>query len=107
MKTTAYIINRSPSTELEFECTQEIWTGKKSEMSHLRVFGCVAYVHVKQDKMQPRALKCIFHGYLEGVKGHRLWYIETAPEKCIIGRDVVFNEQEIPLIKVFETYTTY
>lgn len=65
-------------------------------MNHVRVFGCAAYAHVKQDKL-PRALKCVFIGYPQGVKGYRLWYIEKGSEKCIISRDVVFNEQEMPL----------
>lgn len=51
VKTAAYIINRSPSTTLEFKCPQEKWIRSKTEMNHLRVFGCVAYAHVKKDKL--------------------------------------------------------
>lgn len=53
VKTTAYIINRTPSTALEFKFPQVKWTGSKPEMSHLRVFGYVTYAHVKQDKLKP------------------------------------------------------
>lgn len=105
-KTAAYIINRSPSTAIEFKCPREMWTGKKPEkMSHLRVFGC-AWAHVKQDKLKPRALNCLFLGYPEGVKGYRLWCIEPGLEKCIISRDVVFNELEMPLIKTLQATTS-
>ena len=34
-------------------------------------------------------------GYPDGVKGYRLWCIDLKPPKCIISRDVTFNESEI------------
>ena len=42
--------------------------------------------------MEARALKCRFLGYLEGVKGYRLWCTDFKLPKCIISRDVTFNE---------------
>ena len=60
------------------------------------IFGCATYAHVKQDKLHPRAIKCIFLGYSNRVKGYRLWCIETRNERCITSRDVVFNEEEMP-----------
>ena len=57
------------------------------------MFGCTAYAHANQGKLAPRALKGLFIGYLEGVKGYKIWYTDLAPPKCIANRDVVFNEQ--------------
>jgi len=48
--TTCYLVNRSPSSALEEKIPQEVWTGKKPSLSHLRVFGCDAYVHVPKEK---------------------------------------------------------
>ena len=31
----------------------------------------------------------------EGIKGYRLWYTDFKPPKCIISRDVTFNEAEM------------
>jgi len=45
-----YLVNRSPSSALEDKTPQEVWTGKKPPPSHLRVFGCDAYVHVPKEK---------------------------------------------------------
>ena len=56
------------------------------------MFDCCAYAHVKQGKLEPRALKCIFLGYPKGIKGYRLWCLEPGMRKCIISRDVIFNE---------------
>ncbi|KAH9751241.1 Integrase catalytic domain-containing protein [Citrus sinensis] len=66
-----------------------------ADYSKLRIFGCVAYAHVKQGKLEPRALKCRFLGYPDGVKGYRLWCINLKPPKCITSGDVTFNESEI------------
>ena len=65
--------------------------------SNLKVFGCSVYAHVKQDKLEPRAVKCVFLGYPEGVKAYRLWCLEPGMRKCIISMDVVFNELEMEI----------
>ena len=47
-----YLINRSPSASLDSETPEGVWTGKAASYSHLRVFGCKAYVHVSDEKRQ-------------------------------------------------------
>ena len=61
----------------------------------MKVFGCMAYAHIRQDKLQLMALKCIFLGYPKGVKGYKLWCLEPGYKRCINSRDVVFNEFEM------------
>ena len=81
-----YLVNISPSSALEDKTPQEVWTGKKPSLSHLRVFGCDAYVHVpkeKRTKLDNKSKKCIFIGYKDGLKGYNLWYPEI--------RKVVYN----------------
>ena len=97
LMTTCYLVNRSPSSALNFKTSMEMWSGRAINYSNLKIFGCPAYAHVKQGKLEPRALKCVFLGYLEGVKGYKLWYTELRPPKCIVSRDVVFNESEMLL----------
>ena len=50
METTCYLVNRSLSSALEDKTPHEVLTGKKPSLSHLRVFGCDAYVHVPNEK---------------------------------------------------------
>ncbi|GJR86957.1 retrovirus-related pol polyprotein from transposon TNT 1-94 [Tanacetum coccineum] len=90
--TAAYLINTSPSTALEKKTPKDLWLRHPTNYEMLRIFGCVAYSHVNQGKLKPRAIKCIFLGYPEGVKGYRLWRLDDVKPKIIISRDVVFNE---------------
>jgi hypothetical protein len=64
--TVVYIMNRTPTTAIHGMTPEEKFTGKKPDVSHLKVFGCIAYVHVpdeKRSKLDPKAEKCIFIGY--------------------------------------------
>ena len=88
----AYLINRSPSSALDFKTPQEVWSGKPPNLSNLRVFGCPTYAHISQGKLEPRAVKRYFIGYPEGIKGYKIWCIDGKPSKTLISRDVVFNE---------------
>ncbi|KAL5557135.1 hypothetical protein UlMin_039371 [Ulmus minor] len=94
VNTAAYLVNRCPSSALDFKTPEEVWTGHPPKFDNLRVFGCVAYAHQKQGKLDARAKKCMFVGYPEGVKGYKLWNEEGGSSKCIISRDVVFRETE-------------
>jgi hypothetical protein len=60
---------------------------------NLKVFGCDAYVHVPKEnksKLDKKAKKCIFIGYKDGLKGYKLWNLET--KKVVYSQDVVFRE---------------
>ena len=44
VSTAAYLIYTGPSVPLGFQIQEEVWTGKELKYSHLRTFGCTAYV---------------------------------------------------------------
>ena len=44
-----YLINREPLVPLGFKIPKEEWTGKKVDLSYLKVFGCASYAHVDHD----------------------------------------------------------
>jgi len=63
--TIIYIMNRTPTTRVHGMTLEEKFTSNKLDVSHLKVFGCIAYVHVpdeKRSKLDPKAEKCIFIG---------------------------------------------
>ena len=66
--TVCYLINKSSFSIIGFKTPMEIWSSHPTNYENLRIFGYVAYAHVKQGKLNPGAKKCIFLGYPEWVK---------------------------------------
>ena len=56
----------------------------------LRILGCPAYYHVKEDKLNSRAKKVVFLGFKRGVKGYKPW--DRKDGKTIVSSDVTFDE---------------
>ena len=96
--TTAYLINRCPSSALGFKTPMEAWSGEPPDYSKLKVFGSLAFAHVKQGKLDARVVKCVFISYPEGVKGYKLWKLESGETRCIISRDVTFDESRMAML---------
>jgi hypothetical protein len=58
----------SPSSVLVETTPHEVWYGENPSVSHLKLFGCDAFVHVPEEKrsnMDKKEVKCIFIGYKE------------------------------------------
>jgi len=75
----------------------------------LWVFGCPAYYHVKEDKLDARAKKGLFVGFEKGIKGFKIW--DPRDRKFIFSRDVTFDEasmlkpkisQQVEIVKTNE-----
>jgi hypothetical protein len=48
--TSVYVQNISPHKVLENKTHEEMFSGEKLEFSHLRIFGCLVFVHVPKEK---------------------------------------------------------
>jgi hypothetical protein len=78
--TSCYLANKSPSLALDDKTPQEIWISKKPSLTHIKVFGYEAYVHVPKEnmsKLDKKVEKCIFIGYKDALKGYKIWNPET------------------------------
>ena len=49
--TATYIYNRLPNAPLKGKSPHELWYGRKPDLSNLKVFGCVAYALVQEEKV--------------------------------------------------------
>ncbi|KAA0050234.1 putative copia-type polyprotein [Cucumis melo var. makuwa] len=94
VKRKVYLSNRSPTRSLWKKTPQQAWTGRKPYIGHLRVFGCMAYAHIpdqKRSKLDDKSEKYVFVGYDASSKGYKLYNLVT--KKTIVSRDVVFDEE--------------
>ena len=97
LATMVHIHNRSPTSALTAMTPYECIYGHKPNVSHLRIFGCLAYVNVQKDKrkgLQSHTQKCIFVGYPGQYKGWRFLDLQTRKE--LISDTAVFDERVFP-----------
>lgn len=84
-----YLINRCPTNALKDRLPAELWYGERPDLRKLRVFGCVAYLHIPKElvngKFESRSKRCKLVGYC--ANGYRLWCPED--NKIILGHDIV------------------
>ncbi|XP_074328442.1 uncharacterized protein LOC141666351 [Apium graveolens] len=45
-----YLLNRCPTKSVRNKTPNEAWSGSKPSVGHLRIFGCIAYAHVPDQK---------------------------------------------------------
>ena len=53
-------MNRTPTVAIHNVTPKEKYTDKKPNLSHMKVFGCIAYVHVLDEpptKLDPKSRK--------------------------------------------------
>jgi hypothetical protein len=81
---------------LENITPQEAWCGVKPSVTHLKVFGSVAYAHIpdqKRTKLDDKSKKLIFIRYDEKSKAYNLYNLFT--KKIHVSCDVQVNEENM------------
>ena len=74
--TTVYLMNRCTTSGVHDVTPHEKFFRKKPDLSHVRIFGSIAYVHIPDDtrqKLDPKSEKCILVGYSQEQKGYKCY----------------------------------
>src|ERR1041385_5772603 len=92
LETAAYVLNRAPSKSVKTTPFEE-WHGKKPSLSHLKIWGCEAYVRKLQpDKLESKAEKCIFVCYPKETCGYTFY--NPSEGKTFVAKTGTFLEKE-------------
>ena len=90
-----YVLNRLPTRALNGTTPYEAWGGRKPNLKHIRLFGCIAIMKVPSvhvSKLDDRGRRVVYLGREPGTKGCRLY--DPVTKKLQVSRDVVFREKE-------------
>lgn len=91
----AYLINCIATRSLKDMTPYEVLRGKRPNISHLRIFGCVCYAKIVKPhlrKLEDRTQMLVHLGTEPGSKAYRL--LDPEKKKIIVSRDVVFDEKK-------------
>ncbi|MCH80759.1 copia-type polyprotein, partial [Trifolium medium] len=92
VNTAVYVLNRCPTRKLKDKDPEEVWCGKKPNVSHFRVFGALCYKHVsevKRKNLDDRSESMILVGY-HATGAYKLY--DPKSKKMIFSRDVIVDE---------------
>jgi transposase InsO family protein len=87
-----YLKNRSPTKAVR-TTPYEAWHGVKPNLSHIRILGSTAYIHIpseKRVKLDMNAHKGILIGY-GGTNQYRIW--DPVRNEVVVSRDVKIIEE--------------
>ena len=77
-RTTMYVQSHTPHRVIENKTLEEVFSCKKQEVIHLRIFGYPVYIHIpkgKRTKLDPSRKKGIFVGYSKRSKAYRIYFL--------------------------------
>ncbi|CAN1785707.1 Retrovirus-related Pol polyprotein from transposon TNT 1-94 [Linum perenne] len=104
VKHAVFLMNRIPTPLLKNKTPYEMLHNKPPKLEDLRVFGSLCYASTitsHRTKFQPRARKGVFIGYTPGIKGYRVYDLNS--HKVFVSRDVSFYESVFPFQQSAET----
>jgi hypothetical protein len=100
-KTASYLLNRLPSKALGGCTPYSVVYGREAPMDHLRVIGCMAYIHIydaDRQKLDPKAWRGVLVGYDTDSPSYRVLDLTTMKVK--ISPHVTFNEDLFPAMQL-------
>ena len=104
--TAVYLINRLPTTSLNFLVTYHMLFQQFPDYTFLKTFGCACFPlrrPYNNHKVDFRSAECLFLGYSTSHKGYKCM---SSSGRIYISKDVIFNESKFPYADLFETFTS-
>ncbi|KAJ9535962.1 hypothetical protein OSB04_un000872 [Centaurea solstitialis] len=93
LETAAHILNLVPTKKVA-KTPSEMWTGSRPSLAHIKVWGCEVFVRREtNDKLEPRAEKCLFVGY--PYKSFGYIFYKPSENKVFVARRGFFLEREL------------
>ena len=93
-----YCYNRTPLRHLEWQTPYTVLKNEVPDISHLRVFGCSAYVHIPEaccvNKLAPKHENMIYIGQTEGIKAYKFMHISN--NQVFTSTMALFDETIFP-----------
>lgn len=90
-----YLLNRLPTRAISGVTPHEAWSKTKPNLSHVRVFGCLAYMKLPKvgvTKLSDRSKVVINLGKEPGSKAYRVY--DPVNKSVHVSRDMVFEEEK-------------
>lgn len=91
-----YLVNRSPTRANSRMIPEAKYTGTNPDLSSLKIFGCLVYVHIPKDarkKVDSKTHACMFLGIDSETKAYRLF--DNKRKKVVISRDTICDETRL------------
>lgn len=76
VKWCVHVQNRSPTTAVDHGTPEEVWSGIKPRVDYFRTFGCVAHVHIpnqRRSKLDDKSHTCVLLGVSDEAKAYKLF----------------------------------
>ena len=89
------MLNRSPTVIVQDKIPEEAWSGTKTSVAHLKIFGSIAFAHIPNElrrKLDKKSERCIFTGYSEQHKAYKPY--NNVTKEVVVSRDVKFIEDK-------------
>ena len=78
---------------LDKKTPKQVFSDKKPEVSHFRIFGCPVYIHIlkeKRMKLDHLGKRILFVGYSGSSKAYGMYF--PIFKNIYISRDIIFDE---------------
>ena len=106
VNTAVYLHNRSPTSSLTDGTPYEHWFGQKPNVSNLKIFGSICFVHTPDNlrqKLDPKSQKAIFVGYPTNTKGYKVYDLES--KNFMRSGNVLFYKNKFHSFEIFDKET--